>query len=606
MVQSWVKEYERRPLFFDPSELFRICMRAVRSIAVLGALLAFWFNSLAFAQSTDAGPAEPEEEPPTVESAAKAASRSITEALRISEAQQALLAAADLPDFQPNDASKRRNARLDVVRFVGNEAVLSPVLHYVLNLSTRDRATGKTARKIERRLQQFYRSTGYDLARVQAVVADQRIDVYIAEGKLAKVVFRGVSTIRAIDLQFDFSLPARVYNRYLIASEIRRFKDEYNLQSLRPELIERVQPGEPVGALGRLLPGFRTRDDQAVINELSGEYELVMHCKTKRSTGGFGFGIDILLPYGLRGRVGYDLYDAVLDDDRLELETSVAGDATQLFTRATADMAYIMPPVVGTWLRPNFKLRTSLIRFTRSDIGLGSYLLTDSSGSARLGLQFFKGLLLSFGVGLRHDEPFDVERTDETPGDVTTESRVQSFGVSELDINFEPSIIRRDQKHELNLQFSYYGLFENLPLLIGSLNYQKVFKFGYDDFYVRARGYLIDDNTTWRDETGLGSDIIRVIASEQSFAARMVQLGFEYRFSLVRDILKANIFVGGAVFDGIDLEGFDRNTTWTTAFGPGISALLIDAFGVDLYYAVGVDERGNVVGAINFEIDKVY
>ncbi len=578
-------------------------------------ILTFIFFAIAWAPAVAQEPDEAEEaaeseevseEPPSVVDVAAMASEAITESLRISEAQQALLVAADLPDLQPSDENRRRRTQLDVVRFVGNEAVLSPVLHYVLNLSSRDRATGKTAKKIEGMLQQFYRSTGYDLARVEAVVVDERIDVYIAEGRLAKVVFKGVSTIRAIDLQFDFSLPAKVYNRFLVASEIKHFKEKYGFLAVRPELIERVQPGEPVGALGRLLPGFRTQDDQAVLNELSGEYELVLHCKSPRSTGGIGFGFDILLPYGLRARLGYDIYDAFLDDDRFEIEATVSGDAVQFFTRATAEAGYVMPPIVGTWLRPNFTLRSSLTRLSRGDIGLEKYLLTSNAGSTRLGFEFVEGLLLSLGVGARHDEPFEVERTDVTPPEVTAEARWQSFGVFEVDVNFEPEIIRRDQKHEADLQLIYFGVFEGEPLIIGRLDYQKVFRFGYDDFYVRLNGYVTEKNTTWRDERGLGSDIIRVIASDQSFAARMVQFGVEYRFSLVRDLLKANLILGGAAFDGIDLTGFDRNLTWTTAFGPGVSALLLDAFGADLYYAVGVDETGNIAGTINFEIDKVY
>ena len=94
--------------------------------------------------------------------------------------------------------------------------------------------------------------------------------------------------------------------------------------------------------------------------------------------------------------------------------------------------------------------------------------------------------------------------------------------------------------------------------------------------------------------------------TNESFAARIAQLGFEYRYSVFRDLLKVNVFVGGTLFDGLDYPGFDRNLTWATNFGPGLSALVLDHFGVDVYYAIGIGEVGKVVSAVNLSIRKVY
>lgn len=544
---------------------------------------------------------EKPEEPEIELTPAEAATREIGESLKIAEAQQALASAATIPDV----ASDRSDPLLrnDIVRFIGNEAVLTPVLRFVVNLEQRSGADPRTAERIEEQLQRFYEATGYDLARVRATVADDRIDVYIAEGRINKVVFKGVSTLRAVDLQFDFQLPAGVYNRYFVATEIRRLSEKYNFKAMEPEIVERSTGSAT--SLGKLLPGFRATDDTSVLQTMRTDYELHMRCRHPEGSGGTRFGLDVLLPYGLRARIGYGLRSAFLEGDRFDLDGSVSGDATQQFTRATGAATYVLPPVLASWLRPNFRIRSSLVSLSRSDIGLGKYLLTRNSASTRLGISFGRHFLFSLGAGIRHDDPFEIERTELTPPEIDSEHRVDPFGVLELRLDLQPSIMRRDQRHSLLARVHHYSPFEE-PLTVGHIQYQKVFKIGYDDLYLRVRGHVLGGAATWRDEIGLGSKVIRVIPGSLSFAARLAEGGLEYRYSLVRDLLKVNVFAGGAVFDGLSLSGYDRDPTWTAAFGPGASAMILNVFGIDLYYAVGVNEFGDISGAVNFAIEKVY
>jgi hypothetical protein len=490
----------------------------------------------------------------------------------------------------------------------GNDVLLDSVLLWILDMPEQGPATEAMAERAEQRLESLFVQTGYDLARVRALVYEEQLHVFVDEGHLERVFFTGSGLGQALRLQIDLELPGDVYNRRQIEREIARLEAKYELDALRAELI--VLEPEPA-TLVQLEDFVAALDDEAslasVWRQNRGRYALRIHVVTPQRDTGLNVGVAYLPPWGLRSQVGYAGSELLFEDDRYRATTQVALLRDWLLTEAQSDLSWTGPAVVESLgMRPGADLHARLANFEHRTLGLERFLQVELSALANLRFELTPDFALVAGLGYGYDELFDLQRTDRTPDYVVGEHRHYPLIRFELDWEIDRIGFRRGTEHQLQLLYDVLlpqqGLVQRFDL-----HYQNVWEFGFQDLFARARAMRVEgEGAHWRDERPIASPIVRAVSGPEEFAKTMSQAGLEYRVSLHRDILKLSASAGLGAGQLIERDTRTESLAFFASGGPGVHVLLLDNFQVDVYYSVGVPRQGDIGQQVTFSIIQAY
>jgi hypothetical protein len=156
---------------------------------------------------------------------------------------------------------------------------------------------------------------------------------------------------------------------------------------------------------------------------------------------------------------------------------------------------------------------------------------------------------------------------------------------------FDADEIRRDRHHEMAVSARHTLGNRDTAFGIASYTYQKVFEIGWNDLWLSSRGAYLFGAPPFVEEQPIGGAYVRGVYGTRFYARRVVGVGMEARFSLIRDIYKVGAFTDFALFREIDRTSDHGRTCAAAAFGPSFHVLIAYAFQLDLYYAVGVASR---------------
>ncbi len=118
--------------------------------------------------------------------------------------------------------------------------------------------------------------------------------------------------------------------------------------------------------------------------------------------------------------------------------------------------------------------------------------------------------------------------------------------------------------------------------------YQKMWRRGWDEFWLEARGISRTGYVVFPEEQSIGDGDLLGGPFGAVYARRVGGLNLEYRFSLLRDIFKLGLFHNAAVYgDIIKRSPFTEKLAFADALGLGVHLLIIDEFQLDAYFGVG-------------------
>lgn len=509
---------------------------------------------------------------------------------------------------RPDDMSRESNEDDLEVYVRGNELLLDEVLVWVMNLPDEGPATEQMALDAEERLQAFLSATGYDLARVRALVHEGALYVFVDEGKLDKIFFTGSGTAQALNFHLELSLPQNIYNRAKLQEELARIKEKYGLEELRAELIQSDPKPATVIQLDEFISALESDDEdvEEVWVQSRGSYSLRVHSVSQGWGEGLSYGARYLLPYGLQPQISYAGSELFGDDDRYKVSAEVAGLTNELFNQASGRLYWAAEPIGGQWLRPTLDGRVRLTGLERDSINLEEYYELRLNGVISVGVEPVERMVISTGIGYGYEDIFALQRNEFTPDYVTGEARHFPLGRVRLDWLIGAEGFRRDKRHELNAEVTIFNVDQGM-VRRATLDYQKVWELGYQDLFVRANAATVNGaGVRWRDEEPIASDIIRAVAGEQNFARNALQFGPEFRLSLHRDILKASLSAGGAAAWLVDRDSREQFLEFFVSGGPGLHLLVLDNFQANAYYSFGWRDDGLSEGVFSFAIKKVF
>ncbi|HYI02508.1 MAG TPA: hypothetical protein VD972_41610, partial [Hyalangium sp.] len=134
------------------------------------------------------------------------------------------------------DAAEPSRRRPPVV-FSGNLVLNDEVYLAVLDLPPDFVPDKSGAALVRTRVLSFLRRAGYELARVETAVDGNRILVDIDEGRVEKIILRGQSSLRTVQVLLGLSLPHNIFNRPYLERQLLALRADTGVELERFELV---------------------------------------------------------------------------------------------------------------------------------------------------------------------------------------------------------------------------------------------------------------------------------------------------------------------------------------------------------------------------------
>ncbi len=480
--------------------------------------------------------------------------------------------------------------------FHGNVLFDELVYRSVLQLPESASATAADARAASAKLRSFLRGAGYDLATVSAKVVGEQIAIEIDEGRLDKIIIFGEGLVETFRFRLELSMPAGVFNRPALERQLRVLGERYRLRHYSYELVPAevqehygLQIDELESLLG--LPGVRP----------GLRYQLHILIASSPWSRGFSPEVSIGSPEGLGGGGQYREQDYWVPDDRWDLRGRLAGGMRQhldspgsrlVLTRALIQGRWFSPPVFTESLRPALTVRGDLFSLQRADLHLESF--DQATYALSLDAGVFRPLwTVAVGVGIERRFLFGLVKAtganalvDETP-----RAQTRPYGEAIADVIFNGDELRTDRKHRLDFEVRFYtGSTSSKRSIWLRAGWQRRFPIGWHELLWQARGTLLQGEVLFPDEESIGSHLKGAFGSD--FARKLASTGLEFRYSLLRDVLKVGLFYHQVIFGAIDRTAAASSVKSAGAGGPAFHLLLADEFQVDVYFALGWNTDG--------------
>ncbi|MBK6684412.1 MAG: hypothetical protein IPG45_08050 [Deltaproteobacteria bacterium] len=488
----------------------------------------------------------------------------------------------------------------------GNDAIPDDVYRAVLALSAQSstvapQSLSEEALYTEVALSDFLLASGYDLASVSATVAEDRIVVWVDEGRLDRVIFVGEGALSTIELKAALELPGQVYNRPWIARRLAALKESRSgVIGVKFEVV-------PVAAVDH--QGLQIKDVSLLqtlrFQKPEQHWELRVTFEYAGWQSGFDLGFGYRPPDGLFVQGGYRASALAFESDKLQLDSELAVRLGPAFRQEGSELglsrillgaAYFGPTIVDGVLAPFAKVQGEILGRERLDVGLSSYLFAPVSFSLNLELLGFD--LLRFQLGGGYELRSLLSTTPLSGATVTVPTRDQDqgrfFAEAQLSFLFNPTELRRDRSHHLRILARHNGPGRNQAEPFQELvaEYQRMIPFGWDELWFGGKGALSFGDVPFYEELALGDGFFRAAFQSDYFVRRAGAAHFEYRLSLSRDLLKVSVYDELLIFEALDETRQREAQRFGTSLGIGLHLLILDAFQANLYLGVGVLSDG--------------
>ena len=523
------------------------------------------------------------------------------------------------PQVEPVTSARLTDARRLLI-FQGNVVLPDEVYLAIIALPEGSASDNDTAQSVREQCQAFLLKSGYELARVETAVEGNHILVDIDEGHLQKIIFRGTSSLRTVQALMALNLPQNVFNRPYLERKFALLKRDYGIdiagwklvksekrKKIGPEIVPLESPAKPSSPSGAPSESHFKNLGTLIGRSLippHADYELHILFRRRAWPTGAGLVASLSGPDGFKVGLGYKNERLLLSADRwaaegtlgLTIRNSLRDQHSYLaLQRAAAGVSWFSPPFLGE-LRPALVVREDLTSRQRPDLGLESYLVTRTQAGLALNYDLFVGGSASFGFGAEFDDVSHLEQVDSSaPPLVSAGSDSKPYIDSAVQLTFDPDQIRADRRHEFAI--SARQRLGSDSFGVATYRYQYIIPIGWHDIWLTSHGSYVWGQAPFFEEQSVGGTHVRGIFTSRFYTRRVVSGGLELRYSLIRDVYKAGVFVDSAFFGEISPDRRSESARVVGGAGPSFHILIASAFQLDIYFSIslasgGSNERG--------------
>jgi len=461
----------------------------------------------------------------------------------------------------------------------------------------------------------FLIASGYELARVQARVTSDGVVLDIDEGQLDKVIFLREGTLANIELRFALHLPSEVFNRPLLEEKLAKLIADSDITAAHWELV----PTRPVEHAGiqveepRLIRGLRLLNPGA-------HHELHIRLERSIAREGLDVGLGLSGSDGLFVKAGYRIGDVIFSKDRLHTEARAGfylgngpeSDRNPLGVSRLRGMVRWSPIPLGfEGIRAFAELDANLFGRRRDDLAIANYYFMPIAASVVIEAQILEGVTMTLGAGGEQRFLFGLDTPEEAQPliDKTADDDLRFFLTFGAEWILDPKELRADRQHRaaLNLRFLGAGQSERAAAITKAyLEYENTISLGWDELRYGFHGAHQWGRVPYYDELSIGDGFLRSGFGTQIYTNRAAAIALEYRISLSRDTLKVSVFNDAAVYQRLDDLREEIDYPFADTFGGGLHVLFFDAFQLNTYVGVTVDQALGLDLGVKVELTRAF
>lgn len=471
------------------------------------------------------------------------------------------------------------------------------------------------AREVRTLVLDFLIASGYELARVEAQVTEDGVHLQIDEGRLDKIIYLREGTLANIELKFALHMPSEVFNRPLLEEKLSALIADSNIIAAHWELV----PTQPVAHSGiqviepSLIRGLR------LLNPGS-RYELHIRLERAVAAEGLSIGLGISGQDGFYTKAGYRVGSLLLARDRLEAEARAGFYLTSRpessrnplgVSRMQGKLRWSPIPLGFDGVRGYAQVEANLYGRLRDDLAIKNYYFMPIAASAVIEAQIMEAVTLTLGVGAEQRLLFglDAEEAAQPLLDATEDDQLRFFFALGAKWVLDPKELRADRHHKVSLDMRYLG--DGQAERASAITkvyfaYENTISLGWDELRYELHGTHQWGNVPFYDEVSIGDGFLRSGFGTQIYTNRAAAIGVEYRISLSRDTLKFSVFNDVAIYQRLDDLRDEVDYPFADTFGGGLHVLFFDAFQLNTYVGVTVDQVLGLDLGVKLELLKAF
>jgi hypothetical protein len=415
----------------------------------------------------------------------------------------------------------------------------------------------------------FYRLNGYTLASCYLVSdTDRELSIYVDEGNLGRIIFKGLDDITLIRAKFTFSLEKRIYHEPTIALELDNLKKKYDIGSFDVEILPVPDYDKGFIQLGDILklPFLPAGAGFPFFERYGYRFDLVCTAHYNPHTGssdgnrgGYAFSASLFY-LGIKPKIKYNYPGLIMIDDRASTyltcgisyfsNSSLSSPPSLGFVEN--GISYRFPTLAG-FFTPGLESITYFSSGARTDIGIDSYryiynrTMIDPSFSLKTILTVYPGF------GVERYRLFSASFA-QSSSRREAEEETKLYLVGNLRTEIERFIVFLQPAYKrsttLNIYFYKKDNSSFKKTVLASNNTFSGFK--SDVFIFSAAGtYMTGKVPFYHDEAVNGGEF-KGFSGKGYFSKKIIKAEIEYKTSLHRGYMFFGPFLDGTVFSALD------------------------------------------------------
>jgi len=451
---------------------------------------------------------------------------------------------------------------------------------------------------ISQKIRRFYIDRGYLLVNTYLVKEDERtLVIYIDEGRLNRIAFSGLNTIRTIYARYKFELPHKIYNKYRVNRQIEKLRKTRWLKNAQALLTPAKVYTESLIQLDRkvLVPYIGTAK-VPFMNSPVKRYNLEIQfvsapSSAKKQKKGMSYNLDLHYTRGFIPEVEYDHPSLIQERDFFNAEYEMGlyygldlnFTAIPRITYAELETEYDFAPAFEDIFTPRIKGDVYHSASSRSDLGLLKYKFISTDGTLEPGFELLKELRVYFGYGVEKVFMFNSQTDEDSDYKVYIKESTDlwNYVTTSVELNLLPFSFSYTEKREFVLRYSFYQSDTNYSRIefTGELDFEFT---GHTLYSIDMAAVYFWKRPPFYHEPAVSTDQFRGFMGSSYHTRKMAQVGQEIRISIYRDFLYVGVYGDATVFkgSGYDLDG----TKLGVVGGPTLHYIIFDQFEFGLYF----------------------